>query len=88
LLNHIDHTDTYDPETTAGKYGMKPHPERKHVIAVLEKLHENHMRYGAPYCPCMPNRTQDTVCPCKYMRTLKACRCGLYIRKEREDNHG
>lgn len=82
MLNHNDFTATYDPAATATRYAMRPNPERAHVIAMLEKLHESHMRYGAPYCPCHSAHTEDTICPCKYMREKKACRCGLYVRKE------
>jgi ferredoxin-thioredoxin reductase catalytic subunit len=88
MLNHIDYTDTYDPEATARRFDMRPNPERTHVIAMLEKLHDSHMRFGAPYCPCHSTHTQDTVCPCKYMREKKACRCGLYLRKEDENHAG
>lgn len=33
------------------------------------------------YCPCQPNQTPDTVCPCKYMKKHNACRCGLYVKE-------
>ena len=35
-------------------------------------------RYGAMYCPCQNVQNTDTVCPCKFMREYKACKCGLY----------
>lgn len=44
---------------------------------VLQKLKKT-----GGYCPCFPQHTEDTICPCKYMRTLHVCRCGLYIPKK------
>lgn len=77
-----DYRDTYAPEWNARKYGMRVNPDALHVISTLEKLGENDVRFGAPYCPCLPNHSEDTICPCRYMREMKACRCGLYVRKE------
>ena len=37
--------------------------------------------HGEMYCPCQPNRTPDTVCPCKFMRVHGACRCGLFVQE-------
>lgn len=59
----------------AAKYGMKVNPDTLHVVKILAKLAANE-----GYCPCMPMKNPDTICPCKYMRKLKACRCGLYVR--------
>lgn len=58
------------------KYGMKVNPDGDHVKSILDKLEANN-----GYCPCMPMKTQDTICPCKYMRKFKACRCGLYVQE-------
>lgn len=77
----IDYNDTYEPEKNAHKFGMKVNPKTYRVASVLEKLGNNQVKYGAPYCPCLPHHTEDTICPCRYMREMKACRCGLYVRK-------
>ncbi len=69
-------------EVDVSKYNMRLNDDEKRVRIVREKLNANTERYGKPYCPCMPNRTEDTVCPCRFMRELNACRCGLYVRKE------
>lgn len=61
----------------AERYGMRVNPNTNHVDKILAKLKANES-----YCPCMPTKSADTICPCKYMRELKACRCGLYVRKE------
>lgn len=45
---------------------------------LAEKFAKQHEQYGDMYCPCQPNHSQDTVCPCRYMRNYGACRCGLY----------
>lgn len=76
----IDYNDTYEPEKNANKFGMKVNPKAYAVASVLEKLGNNQVKYGAPYCPCLPNHTEATICPCRYMREMKACRCGLYVR--------
>ena len=75
---------TYEPEQNAEKYGMKVNPKTYNVCSVLEKLGNNQTKYGAPYCPCLPTHSEDTICPCRYMREMKACRCGLYVRKDDE----
>lgn len=76
----IDYNDTYEPEKNANKFGMKVNPKAYTVASVLEKLGNNQVKYGAPYCPCLPNHTEATICPCRYMREMKVCRCGLYVR--------
>ena len=76
----IDYNDTYEPEKNANKFGMKVNPKAYTVASVLEKLGNNQVKYGAPYCPCLPNHTEATICPCRYMREMKTCRCGLYVR--------
>lgn len=61
----------------AQKYGYKiKSEERLKVLAGKFKIQKE--QYGEMYCPCQPNKTQDTICPCKYMRNYGACRCGLY----------
>lgn len=54
---------------------MKLNTDIKHVQLIQEKLKGND-----GYCPCMPTKTKDTICPCKYMRELSVCRCGLYVK--------
>lgn len=34
------------------------------------------------YCPCNPNRTPETICPCKDMREKRECHCNLFVRTE------
>ena len=61
----------------AQKYGYKiKSEERLKVLAGKFKIQKE--QYGEMYCPCQPNKTSDTICPCKYMRNYGACRCGLY----------
>lgn len=68
------------PYENAEKFGMKVNPKAIHVANVMKKLSYNEEKYGEPYCPCYPTRSEDTICPCKFMRTKKACRCGLYVK--------
>ena len=63
----------------ASKFGMKLNPNTDRVNIVLNKLDVIQKETGIRYCPCMPNRSNDTICPCKFMREKKVCRCGLYI---------
>lgn len=77
-----NYDETFIPEHNAERYGMIVNPKIHHVVSTLEKLADNHTRYGAPYCPCLPNHSEATICPCRYMREMQACRCGLYVRKE------
>ena len=60
---------------------MKLNPNREHRMKVQEKLERNETLYGEPYCPCMPQQNEDTICPCKYMRKYEVCRCGLYVKE-------
>lgn len=64
---------------TAQRYNMKVNPDMERVQIVLDKLDKIKEETGVGFCPCMPSRNKDTVCPCKYMRTLGVCRCGLYL---------
>lgn len=82
MIETPDYNSTYEPEKNAAQYGMQVNPKTYHVVSTLEKLGMNQVKYGAPYCPCLPSHTNDTICPCRYMREMKACRCGLYVRKE------
>lgn len=63
------------------KYGMILNPDVSRCDVVFDKLAIMQDKYGKEYCPCQPQRTEDTVCPCKNMRELHACKCGLYVRK-------
>ena len=83
-LIHQDFNGTYEPEKQAARYGMQVNPKTYHVMSILEKLGANQTQYGAPYCPCLPTHSEATVCPCRYMREMKACRCGLYVRQKDE----
>ena len=83
-LVHQDFNSTYEPEKQAATYGMQVNPKAYHVATILEKLGANQTQYGAPYCPCLPTHSEATVCPCRYMREMKACRCGLYVRPKDE----
>ncbi|PWM76704.1 MAG: hypothetical protein DBY32_11305 [Phascolarctobacterium sp.] len=61
----------------AKEHGYKiRNEERADVLS--DKFLAQVTQHGAMYCPCQPNRTPDTICPCKYMRVYGACRCGLY----------
>ena len=65
------------------KYGYKiKSDERLNVLA--GKFKQQKEQYGEMYCPCQPNKTPETICPCRYMTKYGACRCGLYERDNSE----
>ena len=70
-----------DNNKIAELYDMKVNPDKERVDIVLDKIAKIKDMTGVGYSPCYPQHNKDTVCPCKYMRTMKVCRCGLYIPK-------
>lgn len=36
------------------------------------------------HCPCLVEKSPDTLCPCKEFRDTKHCHCGLYATYEEE----
>ena len=66
-------------EKIAEKFDMQVNDNKERVNIVLEKLSKIQDETGIRYCPCMPNRSKDTICPCKIMREKHICRCGLYV---------
>ena len=55
---------------------MKLNPDKEHVKKIQDKLVANDN-----YCPCYPHKTEDTQCPCRYIRQYQSCRCGLYVKE-------
>lgn len=55
---------------------LKYNPDEKIVNSIKESLIKTE-----GYCPCVPKsfRNEDTICPCKEVRTENKCRCGLFI---------
>jgi ferredoxin-thioredoxin reductase catalytic subunit len=53
---------------------------------LLRELLENYDKYGKPYCPCRPERSEATVCPCVYAKAdiakMGHCLCGLFWSKD------
>lgn len=64
------------------KHHMKVTNDMVRATKVQQKLLQNTMELGAPYCPCQSQHTPDTICPCKYMRDAGACRCGLFVKED------
>ena len=79
MLKAKHFNETYEPERIAAAYDVKVNPNSEHVVSILTKLGSNQVQFGAPYCPCQAKHTDDTICPCKYLRQHKACRCGMYV---------
>lgn len=57
--------------------------DTKTAINVLRALERNE-----GYCPCIPERTPDTKCPCKDMREKQECHCKLYVKDDNYVNSG
>ena len=60
----------------AKAFNMALNTDVIHVEKIINKVFAND-----GYCPCMPSKTTDTICPCINMSRHKACRCGLFVRK-------
>ena len=80
LQEHEEMKDTI--RAVAKKFEYDIRKERLEPMAI--KFEQQVDKYGDMYCPCQLNQTENTLCPCKYMREQGACRCGLFIRKEDE----
>lgn len=53
-------------------------PDKEFYDKITQKVRENNL-----YCPCMLQKSQDTLCMCKAFReqtTEGACHCGRYIK--------
>jgi ferredoxin-thioredoxin reductase catalytic subunit len=53
---------------------------------LLRELLENYDIYGQPYCPCRPQHTEATICPCVFAKAdiakMGHCLCGLFWSRE------
>lgn len=56
--------------------------DEKRLDILSDKFAGQVSMYGAMYCPCQSNRTEYTICPCRYMREYGACRCGLFVPED------
>lgn len=74
----------------AKKNGFILNKNKKQLEQVICGLARNYIKYGVPYCPCVPIRdgTDNTgfICPCaKHKEQLEAtghCRCRLFFKGE------
>jgi ferredoxin-thioredoxin reductase catalytic subunit len=65
-------------EKIAERFGMMVNPNAEHRDLILEGLEQKKAAFKARYCPCLTERSKDTVCPCLKMRTEKVCHCMLF----------
>jgi ferredoxin-thioredoxin reductase catalytic subunit len=53
---------------------------------LLRELLENYDKYGKPYCPCRPEHSEATVCPCVFAKAdiakMGHCLCGLFWSRD------
>lgn len=66
-------------EANGKKYGLTLSKDDETVGNIILALNRNCSKYGSEHCPCVLNRTIDTICPCKEARETKYCYCGLYM---------
>lgn len=52
------------------------------VLRIIKALERNQEKYGAAYCPCKVERTNENICPCYEYSDTGVCKCGLYKSKE------
>ena len=65
----------------ANKPGYSVRSEER-LNALSDKFLGQVTKYGRMYCPCQNVRNEDTICPCRYMRSYGVCKCGLFIKEE------
>ena len=58
------------------KFNMQVNPDAQ----VAEAIRKRVIKCNG-YCPWVPERNDDTVCPCKKMREEGHCCCTLYVAK-------
>ena len=67
--------DEYNFYSNAKKWGMRVNePIASKIIPALNN--------NGGHCPCSIVKSNDTICPCKTMRTMKSCHCGVYVDEE------
>lgn len=44
-----------------------------------ERLLEAMLKSGG-HCPCQVEKTDDTLCPCKFYREQHKCMCGMFVK--------
>ena len=54
-------------------------PDRSCVEAIKKAL-----KRSGGYCPCIKDRSPDTICPCADFRNNDNCHCNLYVNPEEQ----
>ena len=72
-------------QSIADKHGYSVRSEER-LDALSDKFLGQVVKYGRMYCPCQNVRNEDTICPCRYMRSFGVCRCGLFTKGEPNGN--
>ena len=75
----------------AESQGIQLNKDKKYVLAIMEGLLTNELRYGYRSCPCrlatgFQERDEDIICPCRYcdndVREFGSCYCTLYVSSD------
>ena len=64
----------------------KLNPDERVVNALIKSFIRNLKEHGNLYCPCRPEKTRETICPCIYAKEEieqnGRCTCGLFVKGE------
>lgn len=56
-------------------FGCVLNPKDSVVNAIIKRIEK-----CEGHCPCVPERNDDTICPCKHYRESGECHCQLYVK--------
>ncbi len=75
------------------KRGYRLNPDSERLKDLIEEMAQNHIEFGARYCPCMTKRLTGNkkadakrICPCIWhkedIEQFDICYCGLFVSQE------
>ena len=71
-------------ENYAKANGFKVNPDEKVINIIVEGLLKKEEKFGARYCPCRIQNTQENICPCIYhkdeIKKDGACHCMFFVK--------
>ncbi len=81
ILKQINEYRTYAQEN-----GFALNPDERVVSSLVKALLANEEKFGKKYCPCRKIHSDDTVCPCAFLKDeIKekgCCHCLLFVSRE------
>lgn len=61
-------------------HGCILNPNDKQLNAILKRIEK-----CGGYCPCVAERSMNTLCPCANYQSTGECHCRLYINPQKEN---